>query len=41
MNMKTIFSDILEKYDTQIIRLIVEKYGINESVKKIFLFRNI
>ena len=38
MNMKTIFSDILEKYDTQIIRLIVEKYGFNEmeALRKFF-----
>ena len=38
MNMKTIFSDILEKYDTQIIRLIIEKYGFNEmeALRKFF-----
>lgn len=30
MNMKEIFSDILANYDSEIIKLISEKYGFNE-----------
>ena len=37
MNMKEIFSDIFAKYDSEVIKLISEKYGFSEmeSMRKL------
>lgn len=43
MNMKEIFSDVLANYDSEVIKLISEKYGFSEmeSMRKFFVFRNL